>query len=245
MSVYERAQFFKKWTCLLILCVPLWMGLPMALWDFWGALPGIVFWLAFGILGSFIITCPICGLSPFATVYRGHTVYGPWPRECCSKCGHDFTLEPLSDLSIRLAISGDLDRIGEIWHESAKSMDGAGPEIPSEDELRQRINRELQSGWKLYVALRGEKMVAMLALRPDAAILDQLFVSPEEQGKGVGRALMNFVKKEMPGGFLLRTAVWNFQGRRFCDREGLKVLRTGVHPRTGVSVCYYGWNMGA
>ena len=51
------------------------------------------------------------------------------------------------DLSVRLAETGDLDGVAEVWHDSAVSMDGAGPDVPSREALRLRIGAELQAGW--------------------------------------------------------------------------------------------------
>ncbi len=122
-------------------------------------------------------------------------------------------------------------------------MDAATADVPTREALRHRIDAELRSGWDLYVALRGEHVVGMLALKPSVAILDQIFVVPGEQGKGVGRALLNVAKQLMAAGFTLRMDASNDQARRFYEAEGMKKLREGFHPRTGIPVHFYGWNV--
>ena len=147
------------------------------------------------------------------------------------------------ELSIRRAGSRDLNAVAAVWHESALSMDGAAPDVPSREALRHRIDAELRSGWDFYIAVRGERVVGMLAAKPGAAILDQIFVSPGEQGKGVGRALLDVAKRVMPTGFTLRMAASNEKARRFYQKEGMKPLGEGIHPSTGIPVHFYGWNV--
>jgi len=147
------------------------------------------------------------------------------------------------ELSVRLAATGDLDVVAQVWHDSAVSMDGAGPEVPSRESLRLRIGAEIQAGWNLHVAVRGGRVLGMLALKPCDAALDQIFVSPKEQGRGIGRALLDVAKRAMPGGFTLRMAASNRKAGRFYEKEGMKALGEGVHPRTGIPVHFYGWNV--
>lgn len=120
-------------------------------------------------------------------------------------------------------------------------MDGSPHEVPAYDALRERISTELTSGWELQVAVLGCRIVGMLAIKRREAWLDQIFVAPGEQGRGVGKALLSVAKRLMPGGFQLRMAASNLKAARFYEREGLKSLRTGVHPGTGVPVIFYGW----
>jgi GNAT superfamily N-acetyltransferase len=149
-----------------------------------------------------------------------------------------------SELSVRRAGSRDLDAAASVWHESALSIDGGAPDVPSREALRYRIDAELRSGWDLHVAMRGERVVGMLAVRSGPATLDQIFVSPGEQGKGVGKALLDVAKRVMPAGFTLRMAASNEKAGRFYERQGMTRLGEGLHPRTGIPVHFYGWNVG-
>jgi hypothetical protein len=78
-------------------------------------------------------------------------------------------------LRCRPAVAVDLDVMADVWHESARAMDGAPPELPTRDQLRSRIDEELLSGWDLHVAVQDGEIVGMLALKAAEAILDQLF----------------------------------------------------------------------
>ncbi|MEW6437356.1 MAG: GNAT family N-acetyltransferase [Pseudomonadota bacterium] len=151
-------------------------------------------------------------------------------------------MDTSGNFDVRFAQSDELDAVADVWFESASGMDGAMSEMPSRGELRSRINQEIAGGWVLHVALRHGRVVGMLALRPSAATLDQLFVHPSDQGHGVGRALLNVAKSTMPDGFRLRTASSNARGRAFYERQGLSLLKEDIHPRTGAPVCFYEWS---
>jgi GNAT superfamily N-acetyltransferase len=145
---------------------------------------------------------------------------------------------------VRSAGSGDLDAAARVWHESASAMDGAPADMPSRDALRRRIHSELEAGWDLYVALCGGQVIGMLALKPAEAVLDQIFVAPAAQGKGVGRALLDAAKQALPHGFTLRMAASNARARRFYEAAGLTRRGGGIHPCTGIPVHFYGWRGG-
>ena len=133
-----------------------------------------------------------------------------------------------------------MDDVAQVWRESALSMDGH-PDVPSIELMRRRVAEELQAGWQLYVALRAHRVVGLLALKPGNAVLDQIFVVPSEQRKGVGEALLEVAKQSMPEGFRLRMGTANARARRFYEARGLTLLGEGLHPTSGVPVCFYGW----
>jgi GNAT superfamily N-acetyltransferase len=144
------------------------------------------------------------------------------------------------ELVVRRAARSDLDEVARVWRESALAMDGR-PDVPPQDALRSRIDGELQSGWDLHVALRGERVVGLLALKPAEASIDQIFVAPEAQNGGVGHALLNVAKQVLPRGFKIRMARSNERARCFYEAEGLQLIGDGLHPRTGVPVLFYVW----
>jgi GNAT superfamily N-acetyltransferase len=145
-------------------------------------------------------------------------------------------------MKYRAAVPADYDAIAEVWLASARSSDGAMSSLPSLAELRSRIDREIATGWAVTVALDGREIVGFLALKPALAALDQIFILPTYQGRGIGRELIERTKQAMPDGFTLRTASANHRARRFYLRSGLSLLGEGLHPRTGNPVCYYDWH---
>lgn len=142
---------------------------------------------------------------------------------------------------VRPAVTADRARIAEIWHASA-SLPGVGPKImPSRAELRRRVDDEMASGWQVTVAESADGLLGFVALRPEPAVLAELFVCPRHLGRGIGKALLHHAMAEMPDGFTLFTTSANAGARRFYEREGLVALSEAPHPRAGHPVTYYGW----
>lgn len=147
-------------------------------------------------------------------------------------------------VAIRIAAPPDFDEVAAIWHSSA-SLAGVGPpQMPTLNELRSRVDVEAATVWKLFVAETGSRLVGILAIIPESQVLDQLFVRPGQIGAGIGRLLMDYAKAEMPSGFSLHKAATNERARAFYERAGMKLSRSGAHPRTGHPVVWYEWTMG-
>ena len=88
---------------------------------------------------------------------------------------------------------------------------------------------EIARGWAVDVATVSSDVIGFLALHDDK--LEQLFIAPSAQGKGVGKALLDFAKREKPDGFWLTTSVENSGSNRFYAREGMIHTRMEPHPR--------------
>src|SRR3979490_3044148 len=91
--------------------------------------------------------------------------------------------------TIRPARLDEYDEVARGWMESWVSTgleDGSKYLLAN---LRARVPHEIGKGWSLYVADDDGRIAAMLALHLPDRHLDQLFVGPENQGKGFGRRL--------------------------------------------------------
>jgi ribosomal protein S18 acetylase RimI-like enzyme len=113
--------------------------------------------------------------------------------------------------------------------------------MPSQAELRKEIDAEFIAGWQVTLAVRGDEIVGFLAIKPDEAVLAELFVRPGSLGGGIGRALLAQAIDAMPDGFTLFTRSGNARARQFYEKAGLTVLRKGTHPRFGDPIVFYGW----
>jgi GNAT superfamily N-acetyltransferase len=141
---------------------------------------------------------------------------------------------------IRAARADEYDEIARVWMESWVST---GLEEASNfllANLRARLLREVENGWSLYVADDGGRIAAMLALRlPDH--LDQLFVAPDYQRKGLGRRLLGFTHEQLRGEIRLRCVRENDKAWRWYEREGFVFEKQAADPMTGFVMKYYRW----
>src|ERR1700690_731022 len=106
--------------------------------------------------------------------------------------------------AIRPARTDEYEEIARVWMDSWAST---GLEDASNfllAKLRARIPLEIEKGWSLFVADDGGMLAAMLALHLPKQYLDQLFVAPEYQGRGIGRTLLAFTRQRLPDEIYLR-----------------------------------------
>src|SRR3569832_148153 len=101
-------------------------------------------------------------------------------------------------MNIRLAHPADYDSLARIWLESWYSTGLKSVFDPGLEMLRKRIPDEVARGWSLYAAEEDGAIVAMLALKPEDFYLDQLWVTPAHQGRGIGRALLAITRAQFP-----------------------------------------------
>jgi GNAT superfamily N-acetyltransferase len=148
-------------------------------------------------------------------------------------------------IEIRPYRDADRDATALLWMASWRSTGLTVALEPAEAELyalsHQRIVCEIATGWVVHLAWDGGRLVGFLVLKPQAGCLDQIFVLPEEQGRGIGRALLDFAKRELPHGMWLRTAAANTRARRFYERNGLTATETDTHPVLGHATIIYRW----
>ena len=142
---------------------------------------------------------------------------------------------------IRPALPHEYDEVARVWMESWVST---GLEEASNfllANLRARVRREVENGWSLYVADDGKTFAAMLALHIRDKYLDQLFVAPEYQGKGLGRQLLAFTRQQLPCEIWLRCVRENEKAWRWYEREGFVFEKEEVSQVTGFMMKYYRW----
>ena len=142
------------------------------------------------------------------------------------------------EIAIRPYAEADFDFLTKVWFASWESI-GLGLPTPSmKAELRKQFPHEIAGGWCVHVATAGAEIVGFLTLQKDR--LQQLFVAPSLQGRGIGKQLLDFVKAQRPNGFYLTTPT---AGRavRFYEREGMERGETTMLARFGHEVVRYDW----
>ena len=131
-------------------------------------------------------------------------------------------------VAYRTASEADFDALARLWLVSWQSTGLAVTRFATEEGNRRRISVEVGNGWKVTLALAGQRIVGFLAIKPAVSVRDQLFIAPDMKRKGIGKALLERAKAEMPGGFTLRTAIENFDACAFYERCGLERVMNGV-----------------
>jgi len=124
-------------------------------------------------------------------------------------------------------------------------------------DLRARVREEVANEWSLHVADDAGRITAMLAFRLRDGYLDQLFVDPAYHGRGVGKMLLQFTRKNLPDEIWLRCAKPNTKAQaseatpfferlwHWYEREGFVLEKEEPHPDHGLMMRYYRWKKGS
>ena len=144
-------------------------------------------------------------------------------------------------MEIRDATPADYDGLAQIWLESWYSTGLKTVFDPGFEMLQRRIPEEVAKGWALYAAEEDGEIAAMLALHPRDFYLDQLWVAPAHQGRGIGRALLAFTRQRFPDEIWLRCVVQNENAWRWYEREGFQFEGEENVPPSNMRMKRYRW----
>ena len=147
----------------------------------------------------------------------------------------------MSPPTIRPALPHEYDEVARVWMESWVSTGLAEASNFLLANLCARVRHEVDNGWSLFVADENGTFAAMLALHLPDKYLDQLFVAPDHQGKGLGRQLLAFTRQQLPDEISLRCVRENEKAWRWYEREGFGFEKEEVSPVTGFMMKYYRW----
>jgi chorismate mutase/GNAT superfamily N-acetyltransferase len=128
------------------------------------------------------------------------------------------------ELLLRPAGEADVDEVAELYLATRRAaVPQMPPQIHTPDEVRAHTARVLREpGNQVWVAERDEELLGYAHLAP--GWLDGLYVGPPYQGTGVGSALLELVKAQLPEGFALWVFASNAPARGFYRRHGLLEL---------------------
>jgi ribosomal protein S18 acetylase RimI-like enzyme len=133
-------------------------------------------------------------------------------------------------LEIRRARSDDVDAAVGVWERARWDAQPWLEERMShshEDNLRQ-FRDVVMCESEVWLAVEGSAVVGLLAFARDK--IDQLYVEPHCQGRGVGTALLDRAKELAPEGLSLFTHQRNARARAFYERRGFRAVQFGVSP---------------
>ena len=148
----------------------------------------------------------------------------------------------LSTICIRDATEADVAAIAKLHAESWRSVYRG---VLSEDYLENRVHRDRLAVWQeRFVTTRRKLMFVMVAEENSALVgfacvfpeenatfgsfLDNLHVSPELTGRGIGRRLLSesanrLVTRRSCVGLYLWVVEQNYRARRFYERAGAEI----------------------
>lgn len=145
---------------------------------------------------------------------------------------------------LRPFASGDLEPVVEprrrAW--SQTFPDVQHPHRP--EQWLTRLRDKIAPRQAVWLALHGagaEAILGFVSLVVADGYLDQLFVDPGAQGRGVGAALIKKAKELAPGGISLHTLQRNSPPRAFYERHGFRSAEIGVNPVNGLPNVWYRW----
>ncbi len=99
------------------------------------------------------------------------------------------------------------------------------PPVHPESDAPRWFAEEVLGRREIWVAESGGEVVGLLVL--DEAFLDQLYVLPEHQGRGIGTALLQLAMSLRPGGFELWVFEVNAPAIGLYERYGMTVVERG------------------
>ncbi len=136
----------------------------------------------------------------------------------------------MADLDIRLLRPDEIETVVRIWR---RSRQDAQPWLEDrmnhspEDDLR-HFGEVVARENEVWLALEDGTIVALLAQRD--GYLDQLYVEPAAQRRGIGTALLRKAMALSPRGLTLFTHRRNARARAFYEKQGFRAVAFGVSP---------------
>ncbi len=108
-------------------------------------------------------------------------------------------------------------------------------------QWRRRFRDEYVNEAEVWLARSPDRVAAFMVLFPEGRWLEQLFVHPDFQGQGLGRALIALAQFRCPQGLELDTPAENISARDFYRRRGFSAQQAGFDPVIERLILRYAW----
>lgn len=123
----------------------------------------------------------------------------------------------------RRATAADAAEVATVYIASRRGAAQWLPTVGTDAEIRAFVVNQMVPERECWVAEDGGKIVAVLALH-DAEV-DQLYVAPDAQRRGVGDAMLAHAKRLRPQGLRLWAFQRNAPARRFYEARGFVAVK--------------------
>lgn len=142
---------------------------------------------------------------------------------------------------LRDAVAGDAEDLTSLF---LRSRAQAMPWVTSprdESSTRWWVQHVLLTEQHVRLAEDGSQILGFVAVA--GSWLEQLYVDPHHQGRGVGRALLEDAKRLRPGGLRLHVFTRNALARRFYETAGFILVEhsDGHRNEEQEPDCTYAW----
>ena len=131
---------------------------------------------------------------------------------------------------IREYRSEDFDAVTILWRISReKSI----PEFQLEKghfffEDRDYFQKQIVKNNQIWVVVSQNYPVGFMAMNND--FVDQLYIDPDHQRRGIGRSLLNLARERSPEHVWLYTLQVNASARAFYEKNGFVAEKFGISP---------------
>jgi GNAT superfamily N-acetyltransferase len=126
---------------------------------------------------------------------------------------------------------GDFDAVTILWR---VARERSLPEFQREKghffyEDQNYFKDQILKKNKVWVVEENDRVIAFMAMENE--FIDQLFVHPDHWRQGVGKALLDFARKQSPEHLWLYTLQVNANARAFYEKNGFVAEKFGVSPQ--------------
>ncbi len=142
---------------------------------------------------------------------------------------------------IRRALASEADAIADLYVASRRDASAFIPTVHTDDETRAWVSRYLVPRLEVWVVESAGILLGMMALEDE--LVDQLYVAPAAQRRGLGDRLIAHAKKLRPARLRLYTFQHNTPARRFYEARGFVAIEfnDGSHNEEHEPDVLYEW----
>ncbi len=133
-------------------------------------------------------------------------------------------------MEIRIYEPGDELLIAAIWHRAGLDEYHYLPAFQAltAERAAEVFAEVIVPDALIAVAWSSEQPLGFIALR--GSYVDRLYVDPGQQRQGFGSRLLEWARRQSPGGLELHTHQQNSRARAFYEKQGFSAVAFGISP---------------